>query len=191
MKFFFADSQDTVDPTFDFETETRAEWRVRQRDDLYPHEIFQNPTMRPWTVTVLSDYGRDRLTYQTYDRLFDPILRPHTLPVRNRYVLRMQAAFAVLDWLAVNNIDLPGWWWEPIKGPVDREGLWHKQQARTSEVLAELLAGPGPRRQALSDHVHHALRLNSQEEAGEILWGAPRSLLLEVLPTLARRLETN
>jgi len=32
-----------VDPTFDFETETRAEWRVRQRHDLYPHEIFQNP----------------------------------------------------------------------------------------------------------------------------------------------------
>ena len=43
MKFFFADSQDMVDPTFDFETETRAEWRVRQRHDLYPHEIFQNP----------------------------------------------------------------------------------------------------------------------------------------------------
>ena len=43
MKFFFADSQDTVDPTFDFETEARAEWRVRQRDDLYPHEVFQTP----------------------------------------------------------------------------------------------------------------------------------------------------
>ncbi len=43
MKFFFADSQDMVDPTFDFETETRAQWRIRQRDDLYPHEVFQNP----------------------------------------------------------------------------------------------------------------------------------------------------
>jgi hypothetical protein len=40
VKFFFSDSQDTVDPTFDFNMETRAEWRVRQRDDLYPHEIF-------------------------------------------------------------------------------------------------------------------------------------------------------
>jgi len=43
VKFFFADSQDMVDPTFDFETETRAEWRVRQRDDVYPHEIFGTP----------------------------------------------------------------------------------------------------------------------------------------------------
>lgn len=40
MKYFFADSQDMVDPTFDFQSETRAEWRVRQRHDLYPHEIF-------------------------------------------------------------------------------------------------------------------------------------------------------
>ena len=151
----------------------------------------RNSAMRPWTVTVLSDYGRDRLTYQTYDRLFDPILRPHTLPVRNRYVLRMQAAFAMLDWLAITNANLPGWWWQPIKGPVDREGLWRSQQSRASEVLAELLARSGPRRQALSDHVRRALKLNLQEEADEILWGTPRSLLLEVLPTLARRLETN
>jgi len=43
VKFFFADSQDMVDPTFDFEKETRAEWRVRQRDDVYPHEIFETP----------------------------------------------------------------------------------------------------------------------------------------------------
>ena len=31
--------------------------------------------MRPWTVVVLSDYGRDRLAYQGYDLLFDPIPR--------------------------------------------------------------------------------------------------------------------
>ena len=39
MKFFFADSQDMVDSTFDFESETRADWRIRQRDDHYPHEV--------------------------------------------------------------------------------------------------------------------------------------------------------
>ena len=43
MRFFFADSMDMIDPSFDFATETRAEWRVRQRDDLYPHEVFQPP----------------------------------------------------------------------------------------------------------------------------------------------------
>ena len=41
--------------------------------------------------------------YQSYDRLFDPVLRPFTLPVSNRYILRMQAGFAALDWLAATN----------------------------------------------------------------------------------------
>jgi hypothetical protein len=40
MKFFFPDSQDFVDESFDFVTETRSETRVRQRDDRYPHELF-------------------------------------------------------------------------------------------------------------------------------------------------------
>jgi hypothetical protein len=43
MKFFFPDSQDLVDPSFDFETEKRSDTRVRQRDDLYAHEVFKKP----------------------------------------------------------------------------------------------------------------------------------------------------
>jgi hypothetical protein len=43
MKFFFPDSQDFVDESFDFVTETRSDIRVRQRDDRYPHEIFETP----------------------------------------------------------------------------------------------------------------------------------------------------
>jgi hypothetical protein len=43
MMFFFPDSQDLVDPSFDFRTEQRSETRVRQRDDLYPHEVFVSP----------------------------------------------------------------------------------------------------------------------------------------------------
>jgi len=42
MKFFFPDSQDLVDPSFDFLTEDRAPDRRRQRDDLYAHELFRN-----------------------------------------------------------------------------------------------------------------------------------------------------
>ncbi|MFC1900364.1 protein DpdJ [Chloroflexota bacterium] len=151
----------------------------------------RNPTMRPWMVTVLSDYGRDRLTYQSYDHLFDPILKPNSLPVRNRYVLRMQATFAMLDWLAVTNTDLRGWWWQPLNGPADRDGLWRSQQQRALASLLGLLEESGQRRQSLSNHVRRALNLDSMEEVNEILWGSPRSLLLEVIPTLARRLETN
>jgi len=43
MKFYFPDSQDLVDPSFDFETEKRSETRIRQRDDLYAHEVFKKP----------------------------------------------------------------------------------------------------------------------------------------------------
>lgn len=40
MKFFFPDSQDQVDPGFDFITEEHDPFRVRQRDDRYAHEVL-------------------------------------------------------------------------------------------------------------------------------------------------------
>ncbi|MBB6055491.1 tRNA-guanine transglycosylase DpdA [Tolumonas osonensis] len=43
LKYFFPDSQDFIDPSFDFIRETRHEHRIRQRDDLYPHEVFSRP----------------------------------------------------------------------------------------------------------------------------------------------------
>lgn len=43
MRFFFPDSQDQIDPSFDFQSERASEFRVRQRDDLYAHEILRQP----------------------------------------------------------------------------------------------------------------------------------------------------
>jgi hypothetical protein len=43
VKFFFPDSQDFVDASFNFELESRSSTRIRQRDDLYPHEILASP----------------------------------------------------------------------------------------------------------------------------------------------------
>src|SRR5436853_1381376 len=43
MKYFFPDSQDQIDPHFDFDTEQNAEFRVRQRDDRYAHEVLTRP----------------------------------------------------------------------------------------------------------------------------------------------------
>jgi hypothetical protein len=40
MKYFLPDSQDLVDPSFDFEKETRSVDRVRHQDDHYAHEVF-------------------------------------------------------------------------------------------------------------------------------------------------------
>ena len=153
----------------------------------------RSPEMRPWTVTILSDFGRDRQMYQAYDQLFDPVLRPFSLPVRNRYVLRMQATFALLDWLANTNdtSQLRGSWWEALSRP-HPGNEWHaRRQTKTKEVISGILESPGPSRDGLADYVHRALKLESVDEANEILWGAPRSLLLEVLPTLERRLQTD
>ncbi len=51
MKFFFPDSQDFIDPGFDFRAETYSPGRVRQRDDCYAHEFFSEP---PYDGMLLS-----------------------------------------------------------------------------------------------------------------------------------------
>src|SRR5262245_12372997 len=43
MKFFFADSFDVVDPSFDFDLESRSPERIRHRSDAYAHELFTAP----------------------------------------------------------------------------------------------------------------------------------------------------
>jgi hypothetical protein len=40
MRFYFPDSQDQIDPSFDFESEERSPFRIRQRDDRYAHEVL-------------------------------------------------------------------------------------------------------------------------------------------------------
>jgi len=150
--------------------------------------------MRPWTVVVLSDFGRDRLAYQAYDQLFDPELPQRSLPVGNRYVLRMQAVFALMDWVA---LELPpdaprGSVWTDFAGPPEgsRAAEVRERQRLEQAVLAEVLDGVPERCRALEGYVQSALGLTG-EEAQSILWDPPRPLLLSVVPTLLRRLETN
>ena len=59
-----------------------------------------------------------------------------------------------------------------------------------AKVIGEILERNGQRRREFANHLRWALQLKSQEEVDELLWGSPRGLMLEVLPTLARRLET-
>lgn len=51
MKFFFPDSMDLVDPNFDFENDEHLPHRIRYRDDIYAHEIFEVP---PYDGLLLS-----------------------------------------------------------------------------------------------------------------------------------------
>ncbi|MFT5468122.1 MAG: hypothetical protein ACI8UO_003230 [Verrucomicrobiales bacterium] len=152
--------------------------------------------MRPWTVVVLSDYGRDRLAYQGYDLLFDPELRPRDLPLANRHVLKMQATYAFLDWIASQLPLKPGGqFWEDASGPWSalspgfwRDNVMHRHTTAAT-IVADVLAG-GDGLQQFQNWLRTALRLASAEDVDPLLWEAPRALMTAALPTLLRRLET-
>ena len=57
--------------------------------------------MRPWRILIASAYGHDRWAFQHAESLFDPILPPLDLPLENYYVQKIQASYALMDWLAV------------------------------------------------------------------------------------------
>jgi hypothetical protein len=57
MRFYFPDSQDQIDPSFDFISEERSPLRVRQRDDRYAHEVLSPP---PYQGLLLSKAMIDR-----------------------------------------------------------------------------------------------------------------------------------
>jgi hypothetical protein len=144
--------------------------------------------MRPWTVVVLSDYGRDRLRYQAYETLFAPTLAPRTLPIDNLHVLKMQAAYALLDWLADRIPYLNAR--ADLSGPSDdRAGSRHRRQGAAAAALRQVLEDPQTERN-LERHVRRGLEL-TEAQARAVMWDPPRALMTSTVPTLLRRLETN
>ncbi len=143
--------------------------------------------MRPWTVVVLSDYGRDRATYQGYDLLFDPELPVRTLPLGNRYVTRMQAVFATIDYLGSKLEGAPaGSVWGDLCGGEKHSAVRRQRLLRELRNLVETEAGS----RRLGNYLKSALRI-SPEDLSAILWEFPRPLLTTVLPTAIRRLATD
>lgn len=156
-------------------------------------------SMRPFMVTVLSDYGRDRIAYQSYEQFFDPVLPAQQLPVRNHYILKMQAVFSLIDWISgkwatYNGGKVAqGWFLHTLAGPFkdgDPGGIEQRQRF-TRNLLGELLKGGDQRLLSeFKEHLSRSLGIDG-EDLASVLWDAPRSLMLEAIPTLARRLATN
>lgn len=145
--------------------------------------------MRPWTVIVLSDYGRDREMYEGWDALLDPTLAARSLPVDNQQVLRMHAVQCLVDWLArelwkrgVRNARP----WLHLGGP-DRWGS-ENSVPEAKVILGALVEGDISLVSDLRRFVRDSLRLD-EETVDDLLWQPPRSVLLEAVPTLLRRLE--
>jgi hypothetical protein len=149
--------------------------------------------MRPWMVVVTSAYGRDRWAFQHAETLFNPTLRPIDLPLENVYVRKIQAAFALMDWLALKlktrwkNADV----WELLSSHErTRTDYCKLRRHQMCEVLEGVL--DGRHRKECAEYLQGALGLQDDERAMQtILWGEPRPLLLEVLPTLLRQLESD
>jgi hypothetical protein len=145
--------------------------------------------MRPITLTVLSDYGRDRAFYQAYEHLFDPSVAPQYLPIRNPYVLKIQATFALFDWLASRSSGLEkAWMWDILSRPTTRASSEVERViGSVKKLLGELVQGD---ENTISDFRSYLASALCMTDAGvqALLWEAPRSLLLEAVPTLVRRL---
>jgi hypothetical protein len=142
--------------------------------------------MRPWTAVVLSDYGRDRAAYQSYDLLFDPELPVRTLPLSNRYLTRMQAVYATLDYIGRRLQDAPaGSVWTDLSAPVSDK----QRRMRLLRELQTILESDNAATR-LAEYLQQALGLKA-EEVQALFWEFPRPLMTTVLPTALRRVDSN
>ncbi|MFF4625417.1 protein DpdJ [Nonomuraea jabiensis] len=144
-------------------------------------------TQRPWTVVVLSDFGRDRTAYQDYETLLAPALPGKRLPMGNQSVRKMQAAMCVIDW-AARRLDVTarkdGRSMRKVFIQPDRAHAQLRQEV--ADLLTQVLNG-GFERQDLMTFIGSSLRL-TPTEVEAVCWEQPRSVLLDVIPTARRRL---
>jgi hypothetical protein len=165
----------------------------------------RDPIMRPWTVVVLSGWGRDRRSWQLHEDLFDPELRARSLPLKNRYVLRMQAVYALMDWLGsqLSRIGRGKSVWTDLAASAQLTESSEEtredrriRQLTAADLLDEVLDG-GLARERLRTYLRKALGLGRDDDPAvqgvldALLWEPPRSLLLTVIPTIVRRLRSD
>ena len=143
--------------------------------------------MRPWTVVSLSDFGRDRVAFQSYERLIDPVLEAQRLPIKSPYVLKMQSVFVTLDWLA-RKLPGAGSAWNDLARPRGEGPSPSTRQLAAANLLKAVLGG-GTERNDLESTLRTSLDLTI-EQLRQVCWSAPRALFRHVLPTLIRRLDS-
>ncbi|MCX6042679.1 MAG: protein DpdJ, partial [Caldilinea sp.] len=152
-------------------------------------------SMRPWTMLITSAYGHDRWAFQHAEQLFDPLLPALDLPLENYYVQKIQATFALLDWLVSQfestypKVDV----WRLLSSHKSaRDPALDPPRRRLAMILLHLLEDEALRA-SFKQYLIAALDLGERASyiADTLLWGEPRPLILEVIPTALRQLETN
>ena len=144
----------------------------------------RDPLMRPWTVVVLSDFGRDRLAFQSYEALFEPVVPRAQLPLRNRTILKMQATWWLLDYLGRYGSGTSVL--SVIERPWDDRERQRQAANRLLGIARDVLTEAGIER--LSRQLQRSFALND-EDLRAVIWDHPRALVPAVLATLIRRLE--
>lgn len=144
--------------------------------------------MRPWTIVVLSDHGRDRWAFRDSERLFTPILERLALPVFNPYLLRIQATWFLVDWIS-------------SKVGKSSPNLYLTRATYRSED-AEQLVSDLLNRSDLREEFTKALEnwlggrrggfkaADASTLAHTLLWSAPRAVMRHVVPDLWKFMDT-
>lgn len=155
---------------------------------------------RPWTVVILSDYGRDRWAFQAAERLFQPEIDRIHLPIANPYVLRVQMALFLVDWLGhkINREDSP---FSYLSKP-STWGPTRQAQEEAKSYLEDFLH-QGTKWKRFSQSAFQLYffgrggfswkneedKAIATSELNDIFWEEPRPLLTEGIPALLRKLE--
>lgn len=140
-------------------------------------------TMRPWMLVILSEFGRDRVAFQRYEELLSPEIKRQGLPLHNSHIQKMQAAMALLDWLSAQLGSGAVW-------TILRKPQINKSYCKKLLMLVEQLLQPSSQQDRFKTYLKDALQVDD-DTLNRILWAPPRSVMLEVLPTLQRKLVTD
>lgn len=158
----------------------------------------RRPGMRPLTIVILSDYGGDRWAFQNAERLFQPEIDNILLPLINPSVLRIQATFFLLEWLA-RQINLGGSYFSYFSAPYADEMLnWQRNRTQKAIPILRDFLQQGKYwqsfRRDFTKVFSRPYKFDGRElgeaELDAILWESPRPVLRHVVPTLLRQLES-
>jgi hypothetical protein len=145
---------------------------------------------RPMTVVLLSDFGRDRWAFKDSHRLFSDAIERIRLPALNPYILKIQAAWLLIDFLG-RSIGRP----QPLRYLAQSGDEEARRRARA--LLEEMLSfGPAWGRfsaelRSLIEPYVGAVRPGADVDRvlDGALWAAPRPIMRQVVPALLKQLE--
>jgi hypothetical protein len=138
--------------------------------------------MRPWTVVVLSEHGRDRWAFKDSERLFSPTLDKLALPIFNPYVLKIQSTWFLIDWIS-NKVG------DGIPNLYLTRGDY--QNPKANELIKNLILEKTFRDDLTKDFAswlksfQGGFHLTDPDSiAKDILWNPPRAIIRNVIPEI-------